>query len=68
MGAGAKRFLFTCAACHKRTYPNRKEARAARRGGHPGSQLAAYECPTTPGWWHLGHSNPWLRDTYRRSA
>lgn len=62
-------FLFSCAQCGgKRTYNNRKVARRAARIHHPNDHLAAYECPRSPGLWHIGHSTPQLRDQHRRSA
>lgn len=60
--------LFTCGSCRKRTYRSRKTARRAARAIHPEDRMAAYECPTYPGRWHIGHTRPHLRDTYRRRA
>lgn len=62
--------LGPCATCGgKITYPSRKAARSAARAYHPGdSGLAAYRCPLDAGYWHVGHSNPALRDAYRRTA
>lgn len=63
------RFLFSCSQCGgKRTYSDRKTARRAARINHPDDRLAAYECPHREGLWHIGHTNPWLRDQHRRSA
>ena len=42
----------TCTQCGKRTYHSKADARLVKRRlpGH----VAAYRCPTGPGW-HLGH-------------
>lgn len=46
-----------CAKCHKRAFASHLEVRWAilieyRRGSH---RLRFYECPHTPGTWHLTH-------------
>lgn len=52
---GTIRFAFWCRDCHKAAFRTRKEARAARRVYPHTKGLDAYNCPTHPGVWHLGH-------------
>lgn len=62
-------YLGLCPPCSKRIYTSRKTARrAGRRIGYGAviGRLAAYRCPTTPDWFHLGHVNTADRDRVRR--
>lgn len=49
----AKDYIGHCDTCHKRTYGNRKSARIVAR--RMTEHMVAYECPTRPGFWHVGH-------------
>lgn len=45
-----------CDPCGKRTYPNRRVARRARRVLYPHEHyMSAYRCPRDGSLWHLGH-------------
>lgn len=45
----------TCAACGKRSYPDRRAARRAARAAHPSAHLQEYECEPDSGRWHYGN-------------
>lgn len=44
-----------CVGCGKYRFVSRSAAKRARRRMSNPHGLNAYECPTEPGWWHLGH-------------
>ena len=48
------RFETTCRTCGKRTFRNRRDARAMAKQ-IPGAHMTAYRCPVDAGGWHLGH-------------
>ena len=45
----------TCRHCGKRSYSSRRAAKAALRHHGDRKGMAAYECHTNPGVFHLGH-------------
>lgn len=53
--------LTVCPACGKRTYPDRKAAKAASKALYPEDHLSPYRCRSTkdvrptPAPWHVGH-------------
>lgn len=59
-----------CDRCQKRVYRSRKMARRARQQVAKGAELAAYPCPHSDTYWHLGHLSKieGARDLYRAQA
>lgn len=52
------RYHGKCPDCGKLIYESRKEAKQAKRRQFPNERVQAYACPTTDGWFHLGHIAP----------
>ena len=45
-----------CGRCRKVVYTSRESADAARLTMTEQAALNVYRCPSTDGWWHIGHT------------
>lgn len=50
-----------CNPCQKRSYPNRRRARRARKMTRQSDGLNVYACPEGTGLFHVGHLAPGVR-------